>query len=176
MTIFTLLFFSVGYTALIMLVAQFAPNKGRGETLTINNRVVGYKLEGQLFSQDKYFNGRPSAVNYNGAGSGGSNKGPSNPEYLQLVKDRIDSFRVHNAGIPLAQIPAELVTASGSGLDPDISPKAATVQVPRIAKLRNLDEATLNSLIKSSTEKAFFSRPTVNVLAINIELDKLQNR
>ena len=102
-------------------IAQAAPAKGKGETVTVNGKVVGYKLIGQKFTDDKYFWSRPSAVDYNAAGSGGSNKGPTNPDYLKTVQDRIDSFLVHNPGIKKEEIPSELVTASGSGQDPDIS-------------------------------------------------------
>ncbi len=98
-----------------------------------NGKVVGYALEGQNFSSDKYFMSRPSAAGYNAAGSSGSNKGPTNPDYLKDVQSRIDSFLVHNKTVQKEQIPAELVTASGSGLDPDLSPAGAYIQVARIA-------------------------------------------
>src|SRR6187200_2315923 len=113
------------YTLLITGIGKFTPGAGGGEKLLVNNIVVGYANIGQKFTDDKYFQGRPSAVAYNAAGSAGSNKGPSNPDYLKIVKGRIDSFLVHNPGITKDQIPAELVTASGSGLDPHISPSAA---------------------------------------------------
>ena len=107
---------------LIAGIGQAAPGGGKGETVSVNGKVVGYKLIGQKFTDDKYFWGRPSAVDYNAAGSAGSNKGPTNPDYLKTVQDRIDTFLVHNPGIKKEEIPSELVTASGSGLDPDISP------------------------------------------------------
>src|SRR5947209_2461809 len=81
------------YTLLILAIARAAPNSGKGETVTVNKKVIGYKLEGQSFTADYYFNGRPSVVSYNAAGSGGSNKGPSNPGYLKQVQDRVDSFK-----------------------------------------------------------------------------------
>src|SRR5882672_5895663 len=140
LTIITIIFFCVVYTAFIWVIAQAAPANGNGETLTVNSKVVGYALEGQSFTQDKYFWSRPSAVNYNAAGSAGSNKGPTNPDYLKTVQERIDSFLVHNPGIKKEEIPAELVTASGSGLDPDLSPAAAKVQVKRIATIRKIEE------------------------------------
>src|SRR5215204_2828934 len=92
-------FFMGIYTLLIWVSAQTAPGKGKGEIVTINNKIVGWKLVGQKFTDDKYFWSRPSAVDYHADGSGGSNKGPTNPDYLQIVQDRIDSFLVHNPGI-----------------------------------------------------------------------------
>lgn len=165
------------YTLLIWGVAQAAPAKGEGETVTVNDKVVGYKLEGQNFAADNYFNGRPSAAGYNAAGSSGSNKGPSNPDYLKQVQDRADTFLVHNPGIKKEEIPAELVTASGSGLDPDISVPAAGVQVKRIAAARHLDETKINNLIAQHTEgplAGLFGPSKINVLQLNIALDKLK--
>src|SRR4249919_678769 len=137
LTLVTIVFFCVVYPLLIWGIAQGAPAKGEGQTLSANGKTVGYALEGQSFTQDKYFWSRPSAVGYNAAGSAGSNKGPTNPDYLKDVQARIDSFLAHNPSVKKESIPAELVTASGSGLDPDISPAAAEVQVARIAKTRN---------------------------------------
>src|SRR6185312_15897344 len=125
------------YPLFIAGVAKLAPGHGRGETISVNGKVVGYSNIGQKFTDDKYFWGRPSAVDYNAAGSGGSNKGPTNPDYLKIVQDRVDSFLVHNPGIKKEEIPSELVTASGSGQDPDLSPAAAYIQVKRIASIRN---------------------------------------
>lgn len=175
-----LLFFSVIYTASVAGVAWFtAPNHGRGQTLSLNGRVVGYAQVGQKFTDDKYFNGRPSAVEYNAAGSGGSNKGPTNPYYLATVQQRIDTFMAHNPDVKKEQIPSELVTASGSGLDPHLSPEAALIQVNRIAKVRNISAQKLVALVNSSTIKpamGFFGVPVVNVLALNISLDNLSNQ
>src|SRR5689334_6022913 len=128
------------FPLLIAFIGKLAPGGGKGETITVNGKVVGYANVGQKFTDDKYFWGRPSAVDYNAAGSAGSNKGPTNPDYLKTVQDRIDSFLVHNPGIKKEDIPADLVTASGSGLDPDISPMAAYVQVKRVAAVRGLPE------------------------------------
>lgn len=178
MSFWCLVFFCVIYTAAVGGVAWLgAPNQGRGETVTVNGKTVGYALVGQKFTDDKYFNSRPSAVDYNAASSCGSNKGPTNPDYLQVVKDRIDTFLVHNPGINKADIPSELVTASGSGLDPDLSPAAALVQVKRIAKLRNLNEQQLIELVNNQTVKpalGFWGVPKVNVLQLNIALDNLK--
>jgi len=176
LTLVTIVFFCGLYTLVILGIAQAAPAKGEGVTVSVSGKVVGYALEGQSFTQDKYFYSRPSAVSYNGAGSAGSNKGPSNPDYLQQVKDRIDSFMVHNPGVTKAQIPSELVTASGSGLDPDISPIAAKIQVKRIAAVRHIAEDKLNALVDANTEKpllGLMGTAKVNVLALNIALDAL---
>ena len=168
---------SLLYPLLIAGIAKLAPGAGKGETVSVNGKVVGYANIGQKFTEDKYFWSRPSAVDYNAACSAGSNKGPSNPDYLKLVQERIDSFLVHNPGVKKEAIPAELVTASGSGLDPDLSPAGAKVQVRRIAAVRKLDEATLINLINKQTEKpllGMFGPAKVNVLKLNIELDKLK--
>src|SRR3981081_3260624 len=114
LTLVFLVICSAFYPLLIAGVGTLTPGHGNGETVKVNGKVVGYSNIGQKFTDDKYFWGRPSAVDYNAAGSGGSNKGPSNPEYLKLVQDRIDSFLVHNPGTTKDQIPAEMVTASGS--------------------------------------------------------------
>jgi K+-transporting ATPase ATPase C chain len=176
LTLLSIVFFAGVYTLLILGIAQASPNKGQGATLSVKGKIVGYALEGQSFTMDKYFWSRPSAVGYNAAGSGGSNKGPSNPDYLQQVKDRIDSFLVHNPGIDKSAIPAELVTASGSGLDPDLSPVAAKVQVKRIAAARQLDAARLNALVDQNIQSPFlglFGTSKVNVLKLNMALDEL---
>ena len=96
LTFVCIVFFMGIYTLLIMGAAQLTDGKGKGETVKVNNHVVGWKLLGQKFTEEKYFHGRPSAVDYNAAGAGGSNKGPSNPDYLQQVKERIDLFLAQN--------------------------------------------------------------------------------
>jgi len=167
---------SILYPLLIAGIAKAAPGGGKGETIELNGKVVGYALIGQNFTDESYFTGRPSAVDYNAAGSCGSNKGPSNPDYLALVQSRIDTFLVHNPGVQRSEIPADLVTASSSGLDPDISVQAAKVQVRRIAKARNLAEPLLNQLIENQTEEPLFEvfgTKKINVLKLNIELNKL---
>ena len=177
LTAICLVFFAGIYTLLILGVAQIAPNKGLGETVILNGKTVGYSLEGQNFSADKYFWSRPSAAGYNAAGSAGSNKGPTNPDYLKQVQDRVDSFLVHNPGIDKSAIPAELVTASGSGLDPDLSPAGAKVQVKRIAAVRRLDESKVAALVDQHTEKPFlgmFGTSKVNILQLNLALDNLK--
>jgi potassium-transporting ATPase KdpC subunit len=165
------------YALLILAGAQLAPGKGKGETVIANNKVVGWKLLGQKFTDDKYFRGRPSAVDYNAAGSGGSNKGPSNPDYLKSVQDRIDTFLVHNPGIEKAEIPSDLVTASGAGLDPHISVQGAYVQADRIAKARNIHTDKIKALVESHIEQllaGLFGTQRVNVLQLNIDLNSLK--
>ena len=162
---------------LIAGIAKLAPGGGAGEKVTINGKVVGYANIGQKFTEDRYFNSRPSAVDYNAAGSAGSNKGPSNPDYLKTVQARIDMFLVHNPGVRKADIPAELVTASGSGLDPDLSPAGARIQVSRIARIRNIGPERLNQLINDHTKEpllGLFGPATVNVLKLNRALDELK--
>lgn len=174
LTLILLLLTSGVYTLIVWGMAQLSPNSGKGEVIIYNNKKY-YSNIGQSFTDDKYFNSRPSAVGYNAAGSGGSNKGPSNPEYLAQVRARIDTFLVHNPDIKKSDIPSELVTASGSGLDPHISPDAALIQIKRITKVRNISEDKLITLIANCTEKpllGFFGTEVVNVLKLNIELDK----
>lgn len=176
LTVVCIVVFCGLYSLLILGIAQAAPHKGEGETVTVNGKVKGYALEGQSFTQDQYFNGRPSAAGYNAAGSSGSNKGPSNLDYLKTVKDRIDTFLVHNSTVKKSEIPSELVTASGSGLDPDISPAAAYVQVNRIAKARNISASIVKELVAKNVQQpllGMFGKARVNVLKLNIALDTL---
>ena len=176
LTIITLVFFAGVYTAVIWGVAQLAPNGGKGEVITVNGKKY-YSNIGQTFTQDRYFYSRPSAVGYNSAGSGGSNKGPSNPDYLASVQARIDTFLVHNPGVEKKDIPVELVTASGSGLDPDITSKSALVQVRRIAAIRKLSPEKVEELVAKNTEApllGMFGPEKINVLKLNIALDELK--
>lgn len=176
LTLVCLLFFSVFYTLIIFGIAQFSPNNGKGEIVTVGNKKY-YTNVGQAFTEDQYFWSRPSAVDYNAAGAAGSNKGPSNPDYLKTVQERIDNFIKHNPEVSKAEIPSDLVTASGSGLDPNISVQAADVQVKRIAKIRNINENKIQDLVASNTEKAFlglFGTEKINVLKLNIALDGLK--
>lgn len=167
------------YPLTIALIGRAAPGDGDGETISVHGRVVGYEKVGQRFTDDKYFWGRPSAVDYNAAGSAGSNKGPSNSDYLALIQARIDTFLVHNPGINKKDIPADLVTASGSGLDPHISPDAAHVQIARIAKARNIAYSSIESLVERQTEKplaGLFGPSRVHVLRLNIALDEISGK
>ena len=127
LSILLLVVFAVIYPSIIWVAAQAAPNNGKGEVARVNGKVVGYANKGQNFTDAKYFWSRPSAVSYNAAGCGGSNKGPNNPDYLQIVKDRLDTFFVHNPTIKKKQVPVELVTSSGSGLDAHLSPIGALI-------------------------------------------------
>jgi potassium-transporting ATPase KdpC subunit len=165
---------SMLYPLFIAGVGKASSGGGNGETVSVNGKIVGYEKIGQKFSHDKYFWGRPSAVEYNAAGSAGSNKGPSNPDYLKLVQERIDSFLVHNPGIKKEEIPADLVTASGSGLDPHISPAAAYIQVKRIASVRNIQEVKVKSLVDEHVQKPMLGPSFVHVLKLNIDLDNLK--
>jgi len=176
LTLVCLLFFSGIYTLIVFGIAQFSGNHGKGEIIVQNEKKY-YAYVGQKFTDDRYFYSRPSAVDYNAAGAGGSNKGPSNPDYLATVQARIDSFLVHNPGINKADIPSDLVTASGSGLDPNISVQAANVQAKRIAKIRGIAEGNIQQLIITNTEKpllGFLGTARINVLKLNIALDNLK--
>lgn len=177
LTLVLIIICSVLYPLFIAGVAKFAPGAGKGETVSVNGKVVGYVNIGQKFNQDKYFWSRPSAAGYNAAGSSGSNKGPTNPDYLKDVQSKIDTFLAHNPGIKKHEIPAELVTYSGSGLDPDLSPAAAKVQIKRIAAVRKLDENKIYALVEAHTQKPFlglFGPSKVNVLKLNVDLDQLK--
>jgi K+-transporting ATPase ATPase C chain len=176
LTLVLLILCSAIYPLFIAAVGKLTPGGGDGETVKVNGKVVGYANIGQKFTEDKYFWSRPSAVDYNAAGSSGSNKGPTNPDYLKTVQDRIDTFLVHNPGVKKEDIPAELVTASGSGLDPDLSPAAAKIQIKRIAAIRHIDESKLNALVDEHTDGplfGFLGPSKVNVLKLNIALDKM---
>ena len=165
---------SVLYPLFIAAVGRLTPGQGRGETLSIGGKVVGYANIGQRFTADNYFWSRPSAASYNAAGSTGSNKGPSNADYLKDVQAHLDSFLVHNPGVKKEEVPAELVTYSGSGLDPDLSPAGAKVQVKRVASARHLSEDKLNDLVDRYTEGpllGILGPARVNVLKLNIALD-----
>jgi potassium-transporting ATPase KdpC subunit len=174
MTLVMIVLCAVVYPLLIAGIGKATPGGGKGKTVSVNGKVVGYERIGQRFTDDKYFNSRPSAVDYNTSGSAGSNKGPTNPDYLQVVKDRIDTFLVHNPGIKKEEIPADLVTASGSGLDPDISPAAAYVQVKRITAIRGVAEEKVRTLVEQHIEKTILGPSVVNVLKLNIALDNLK--
>jgi K+-transporting ATPase ATPase C chain len=156
--------------------AQFSNNHGEGEVITFNGKEM-YVNIGQRFTEDKYFNSRPSAVGYNAAGSGASNKAFSNPDYIKEVNAKVDSFLVHNPGIIKSQIPVDLITASGSGIDPNISVEGALIQIKRIAKIRNKSELSIVQIVKENTEAPLFGLlgpSKVNVLLLNIALDKLK--
>jgi K+-transporting ATPase ATPase C chain len=165
------------YPVIIAFAGKLSKGQGNGEKIIVNGRVVGYAAIGQKFDKPQYFWGRPSAVGYNAAGSAGSNKGPSNPDYLKDVNSRIDTLLKYNPGLKRSDIPADLVTASGSGLDPDISPEAARIQVKRVAKYRKLNEQKVAELVATHTQAPLldmFGPATVNVLKLNVALDELK--
>jgi K+-transporting ATPase ATPase C chain len=176
LTVVCLVFFSGVYTLIVWGIAQVSPNKGDGFITAANGKTY-YTNIAQKFTDDKYFWSRPSAVAYNASGSGGSNKGPNNPDYLAEVQGRIDSFMVHNPGINKADIPSDLVTASGSGLDPHISIQGAKVQIKRIATVRHINENLLYQLVEKNTEKPLLGMlgpEKINVLKLNIALDNIK--
>jgi K+-transporting ATPase ATPase C chain len=165
------------YPLVVAFAGGFSKGKGGGEKISKNGKVVGYALIGQSFTRPEYFWGRPSAVDYNAAGSGGSNKGASNPDYQQQVSDRIDTLLKYNPTITKADIPADMVTASGSGLDPNISEQGAIIQIKRIATLRKLDEQVVADLVVKNTQGpllGMFGPTSVNVLKLNLALDELK--
>lgn len=177
LTLVLLVLLCVIYPITIALAGKFSKGNGGGEKITKDGKVVGYALLGQSFTAPEYFWGRPSAVGYNAAGSGGSNKGASNKDYLQQVSDRVDTLLKYNPTINKSEIPADMVTASGSGLDPDISEQAAKIQVTRIAAYRKLDVNTVNKLVAENTQQpllGLFGPTSVNVLKLNIALDELK--
>ena len=149
------------------------PSQANGELVTVNGKIVGSELIGQNFTSSRYFHGRPSAVGYNASISGGSNYGPTNVKLIDRVNATVNEIKAEN-GLPAnATIPADLVFASGSGLDRYISVDSAELQVPRIAKARNLNESVVRELITKNEEVPFpgIGQPVVNVLKLNIALD-----
>ncbi|WP_337940850.1 K(+)-transporting ATPase subunit C [Parabacteroides sp.] len=178
LTVAFCILFSVCYIFILWIFAQVAgPNKGNADVVELNGKIVGAANVGQTFTQDIYFWGRPSCAGdgYDASSSGGSNKGPSNEEYLAEVESRIDTFLVHHPYLKRGEVPAEMVTASGSGLDPDISPKAAYVQVQRVAAARGLSPEKVMALVNANTEGpllGLFGPEKVNVLKLNVALEK----
>lgn len=165
------------YPLFITMIGNLSKGAGDGEKITVNGKVVGYANIGQSFTKPQYFWGRPSAIAYNAAGSGGSNKGPGNPDYLKDVANRIDTVLKYHPYLKRSDIPADMVTASGSGLDPDISPEAAKIQVKRVAQFRKLDEQKVSALVNVHIEQpllGLFGPKKVNVLKLNVALDVLK--
>jgi K+-transporting ATPase ATPase C chain len=169
------------YPGLITAVAQAAfPGPANGSLVRVDGRVIGSRLVGQPFDDADYFWSRPSVTPghpYNGAASQGSNLGPLSAELAAQVSARIDALRRYgpDRGAP---IPVDLVTASGSGLDPHLSPAAALYQVDRVAALRGLDAAVLRALVEAHVEPrtlGFLGEPVVNVLILNLALDSLSS-
>ena len=170
----------IAYPLIVTGIAQVAfKDKANGSLILQNNKVVGSSLIGQPFSDPKYFWSRPSATSpmpYNGAASSGSNQGPTNPALKEAVEGRIKALR--DAGTDSSKpVPVDLVTASGSGLDPHISPAAAEYQIARVAKVRSLPEQKVRELVEKHTEGrqlGILGEPTVNVLPLNLALDALK--
>jgi len=149
------------------------PSQANGEIFTVNGKIVGSELIGQNFSSPQYFHGRPSAIGYNASTSGGSNYGPTNKNLVDRVNISISEIKAEDGLSDNATIPADLVLASASGLDRYISVESAELQVPRIAKARNLNESVIKDLITKNKEVPFpgIGEPVVNVLKLNIALD-----
>ena len=175
LTMLCVILFSGVYSGIVWGIAQIAPGKGEGKMISSRTGKQYYENVGQSFTRDDYFWSRPSAVGYNAAGSGGSNKGPSNPDYLKQVSDRIDTFLIHNPRVDRSSIPSDMVTASGSGLDPHISREAAIVQIKRVATARAVNTGKIEELVKKYTNMPYFGMgpERVNVLELNLALDEL---
>ncbi|KTD01025.1 potassium-transporting ATPase subunit KdpC [Fluoribacter gormanii] len=173
------------YPAVVTGLAQiFFPYQANGSLLRLNDKLIGSALIGQYFDAPNYFWGRPSATApfpYNAAHSTGSNMGPSNPEFLSIVKQRVDTLRQFNLEdqnkMVNQLIPVDLVTASASGLDPEISPLAAYYQIPRIAKARHISEQEIQDLVNQLIKKRtlhLLGEPRISVLELNLALDHIR--
>lgn len=168
---------SIAYPFFVTFVAETTmPYQAHGSLIYVNGTVVGSELIGQSFTSPGYFHGRPSAVDYNGSNSGGSNLGPTSAKLMMQVKQRVDQVRRENNLSPNATVPADLVLASGSGLDPHISPESAMIQVSRVANARGLPESKVKALVEQHIEPPQFGilgQERVNVLKLNIALDEI---
>lgn len=141
-----------------------------------DGKVVGSELIGQNFTNPKYFQSRVSSIEYNGAGSGSNNYAPSNPDLMERTKASIEAWKQNNPDVPVSELPIDLITNSGSGLDPHITPKSADVQIPRISKLTGVPEEELGKLVDQQTDSrdlGIFGEPRVNVLKLNLALSEL---
>lgn len=179
----TLIFFTVLtgliYPGLMTGIAQLIfPWKANGSIIEKEGNPIGSVLIGQSFTEDKYFYSRPSATSpfpYNGEASSGSNMGPTNPDFLKSIKDRVT--QLEKKSLTNSLVPVDLITASGSGLDPEISPFAAYYQIPRVAKIRHMSKQRIKNLVDKFIQKrqlGIFGEPRVNVLQLNLALDELR--
>ena len=174
MTIVTTLLLGIVYPFMVTALAQLLfPKQANGGLITVNGKIVGSRLIGQPFSSPGYFHSRPSAAGngYDASNSGGSNLGPTNKMLVDRMTGDMQKAQAEN---PNALVPMDLVTTSGSGLDPHISPEAAAFQIPRIARERGMGEADVSALIDKYTEGrqlGFLGEPRVNVLELNLDLD-----
>lgn len=175
-TLVTTVMFGVLYPLAITGLAQvFFPSRANGQLIVRNGKVVGSRIIGQFFAEPGYFHSRPSnaGTGYDPTSSSGSNLAPTNKLLIERVRSDVQKFQSENPNVP---IPVDLVTASGSGLDPDISPAAAEFQVPRVAHLRGMKEDDVRALVQKHTngrDLGFLGEPRVNVLELNLELDTL---
>ena len=175
MTILFALLVGIGYPLAMTGIGQLLfPHAANGSLVEVNGRVVGSELVGQAFTTDRYFQTRPSAAGkgYDALASGGSNLGPASRALVDRVRADVAKRRAEGVA---GALPADLVTASGSGLDPDLSPAAALVQVPRVARARGLSPAVLRAMVEAAVEPAagFIGEPHVDVLALNRRVDSL---
>ena len=173
----------IAYPLFITGIAQLVfPAKANGSLIVRDNKVVGSELIGQKFDSEIYFWSRPSATDYSAMPSSGSNFGPTSSKLKQLVADRTAQWIKSNPTSEAKKIPSEMLLASASGLDPHISPKAALLQVDRIVKVRNLDDNQKQQLLKiiselsESPQFSFLGDERINVLALNLELNKLDGK
>ncbi len=169
-SVITGLIYSLSITVFAQIVC---PYKANGSLITVNGKIAGSELIGQNFSKPEYVHGRPSAVNYDGGSSGGANFGPTNKKLIDRVEGLIKQIEGENKISSDKKIPADLVLASASGLDPHVSPAAAMIQVKRVAEARGLSEGVVDNLIRKNTEHQFLGQQVVNVLKLNIALDEI---